>query len=145
MQVIESLKRMSALKCIDFHKVDAGLSLLILIGSLIPFNSSHGRQIGSIWKDNLVDLQFTLQSNRNLKKEERPLSDVSKKMKGDANVKYIDQCSSMLNSSAPVISIHWKHHLYQELFLLIKIWPKSLPLICAITSSIGLTLSPDFS
>lgn len=36
-------------------------------------------------------------------RRERPLSDVSQKMKEDANVKYIDQCSSTLNSSAPTI------------------------------------------
>lgn len=78
-------------------------------------------------------------------RRERPLSDVSQKMKEDANVKYIDQCSSTLNSSALAISIHWKHHLYQQLFLLIKIWPKSLPLIFAITLLTGLTLSSDFS
>lgn len=52
---------------------------------------------------------------------------------------------NVLQRSTPAVSIHWKHHLYQQLFLLIKIWPKSLPLIFAITLLTELTLSSDFS
>lgn len=115
----------------------------ILMGCLIPPVFKHRAALK-------VLLQMEEQPYRPLihladkqETKERLLSDVSEKMKEDANVKYIEQCSSMLSSSAPSITIHWKCNLYQQLFILIKIWPKSLPLIFAITLMTGLTLSPD--
>lgn len=135
-------------KCIDFHKADAGLLLLILMGSLIPPVFKHMAAVKELlqMKEQPCRPSVYLAGEQEAEeRRERPLSDVSQKMKENANVKYIDQCSSTLNSSAPTISINWKHHLYQQLFLLIKIWPKSLSLIFAITLSTGLTLSSDFS
>lgn len=38
-------------------------------------------------------------------------------MKRNANVKGIDQHSSPFNLVPSVTSIHWKHNLYQQLFL----------------------------
>lgn len=38
-------------------------------------------------------------------------------MKRNANVKGIDQHSSPFNLMSSVASIHWKHNLYQQLFL----------------------------